>query len=188
MAKTRLVRIVNRTTMPLDVMYDGAPDVIPPGYAEVDDPDRPGEKRIVGAADDGLPLGYPCEYFAAEAYKRQHPLMGSQDPNSVDARDTEYLLGVAEWGDEVTPLEQSGADELIDRKLLPQHRQNATLVSFASGGVTRDARDRKARKDARKAKTKERARNQENRRSKFSDPMLFAPSGIRASYNRPGEG
>lgn len=187
MAKTRLVRIVNRTTTPLDVMYDGAPDVIPPGYAEVDDPDQPGQKRIVGAADDGSPQTYTVEYFAAEAFKRQHPRMGTQNPHSVDAKDTEYLIGIEAWGDEISPVEQSAADEIIDRTLLPQHRQSAVLVSFATGGENRNVRDRRAAKQARKDKAKLRFQSQEHRRSQFTDTMLASPTGMRASYTRPGE-
>ncbi len=177
MARTRIVRITNRTTEPLDVMYDGAPDVIPPGYKEIVD----GEKTtVIGAGPiiDGQPTvqTYPCEYFAAEAYKRQHPRMGTQDPLSVDARDTEYLLGIEEWGDDVTPIEQTDADELIDRSKLPAHRQKAIAVDLVAGA--RDVKGKRQLKEARKAKSKRKAIAQAHRRSAFVDPKLRNPTGM----------
>lgn len=181
MARTRVVLVVNRTTVPLDVMYDGSPEVIPPGYkVETDDN---GKESIVGAGPviDGIPTvqTHSCEYFAAEAYKRQHPQMGTQDPHSTDARDTEYLIGVAEWGDEISPIDQTDAEELIDRSLLPAQRQNATLVNIGRGGSPQQV---KAKKDQRKVRTKQKAMAQANRRSAFVDQKLKNPTGMRANY------
>lgn len=181
MARRRLVEIVNRTTEPLDVMYDGTPDVIPPGYKIVPG-EKEGETKAVGAGERGEPLTFTCDYFAAEAYKRQHPRMGTQDPFSVDARDTDYLLGVEEWGDDISHLEQSDADELIDRTALPDHRQNAEVVPVGRSGKSRAVRNKRAQKEARKARAKNKAQAQANRRSKFVDSKLRAPNGNRANY------
>lgn len=178
MARTRIVYITNRTTEPLDVMYDGAPDVIPPGYKVVS---VDGKDEVVGNGPiiNGQPtvLSFPSEYFAAEAYKRQHPLMGSQNPLSVDARDTEYLLGIEEWGDEVGHLEQSDSDELIDRSRLAKNRQNVVAVDIMEGA--RDVKGRKAKKVAAQARSKKKALAQANRRSAYTDPKLRNPAGLR---------
>lgn len=176
MARRRLVEIINRTTEPLDVMYDGAPEVVPAGYKLEDG-------KVIGAGVDGKPLTFVCDYFAAEAYKRQHPQMGSQNPHSVDARDTVYLLGVEAWGDEIDPLEQSGADELIDRTMLPDHRQAATVINVGRAGKSADVRTKKARKEDRKAKAKRKHAEQAGRRADFVDPKLKNPAGMRANYD-----
>lgn len=180
MARRKLVEIVNRTTEPLDAMYDGTPEVIPAGYKNIGTEEKP---EIVGAGNDGAPLTFVCDYFAAEAFKRQHPLMGTQDPHSVDARDTEYLIGVEAWGDEIGHLEQSGADELIDRTLLPEHRQNATLMNIGKGGKSRSTRTRKATKESKKARAKAKAAAQAGRRAKFTDSKLASPTGMKTGYD-----
>lgn len=169
--------IVNRTLKPLDVMFDGVPEVIPAGYrvvtatqkvpkrnaegkalkaADTGEPlyeDKPVEK-VIGAAHDGAPLTYPVEYAAAEAYIRQHPIMGTADPNSIDARDTQYLLGVEAWGHDVSHVEQSDAIELIDRSMLPDDRQVIEVRNIA--GKRRDVSraaitDRKISENKRRA-------------------------------------
>ncbi len=173
MARTRLVHIVNRTTRPLDCMFDGAPEVIPPGYVEVRSRvpklDKNGKEildtktgetvlldhvEIVGAGPNGEPLAYQVEYAAAEAYIRQHPIMGTSDPTSVDARDTDYLLGVVAWGQEISHAEQSDVIELIDRSRLGDDRQNIEVRNVAGkrrdtspGAVT----DRKIKENKRRA-------------------------------------
>lgn len=133
MPRVKLVEIINRTTEPLMGMWDGVPEVIAPGYRrEVFKNEKSGEPetRIVPAGVDGKPLSVTVEYYAAEAYKRQHPLMGSADPYSVDARDTDYLLGVEAWGDDIESLEQSDSDELLDRSRMADDRQNVKRVSL----------------------------------------------------------
>lgn len=179
--RARIVQITNRSTVPLDVMCDGAPDVIPPGYRL--EKDEKGNETLIGNGPliDGVPtvLSYPVEYFAAEIYKRQHPVMGTQDPHSVDARDTEYLLGIAEWGDLITPIEQTDADELIDRSMLPAQRQNAMVLRVGIAGSPRDV---KAKKDQKKVRSKLKAEAQAGRRAAFVDTKLVNPTGMRANY------
>jgi len=198
MARMRIVLITNRTTEALDCMFDGVPEKIPPGYKRVNKADEdegaqePFESVVVGAQDDGRPYQHPVEYFAAEAYKRQHPRMGTQDPYSVDARDTEYLLGVEAWGDDVSHTEQTGAEELLDRTQLPAQRQDARTVNF--GRSTKDGAvegtlgqrkplDKRAAKEARKARTKQKALDQADRRARFRDSQLPNPMGLRMSYD-----
>lgn len=184
MARTRFVEVINRTTQPLDVMFDGVPDVIPPGYVIVQakDPDgKPLEKagkpvmKVVGAMPDGSPRTFTGEIHAVEAWKRQHPLMGSQDPESVDARDTDYLLGVEEWGDEISHLEQSDAIELIDRSLLPEDRQNIAVRQVAGGRRKVDPNAPKKRKRELVARNK--------RRVAYTDNKLKNPVGMRVGYD-----
>jgi hypothetical protein len=175
--RVQSVRIVNRTTGPLDCMFDGVPDVVPAGYrlvpGQVPKLDargvpvtRKGEgglvepvmvdgTMVVGAGDKGEPLFHVVEKAAAEAYVRQHPIMGTADPSSVDAKDTDYLLGVIEWGDEISHIEQSDEIELLNRSLLPEDRQNVKSVRIAGGRreVATGAvlHDRKVRANKRKA-------------------------------------
>ena len=183
MARTQMVWIVNRTTGPLDCMFDGIPEVIPPGYRSEMVPafDKKGnqvlekngdekfEEKIVGIgggafndkkfaaeyAEVGDPYVHHVEYAAAEAYIRQHPIMGTQDPLSVDARDTDYLLGVVGWGHEIGHVEQSDAIELLDRTLLSDERQSGTTVINVAGkrrDVSKGAiRDRKQKENKRRA-------------------------------------
>ena len=142
--RIRLVHVVNRTCAPLDCMFDGVPDVVPAGYKRVEKPrvDAKGELvmkggkpvvdvEFVGAGPNGEPLSYPVEYAAAEAYKRQHPIMGTSDPTSVDAKDTDYLLGIVEWEDDIDHAEQSDAIELIDRSMLGDDRQDIRAIRVA---------------------------------------------------------
>lgn len=192
--RVRLVHVVNRTTEYLDCMYDGVPEKVPAGYRELPPELEGGPPIIVGAGPDGGPLFHTVEFFAAECYKRQHPRMGTQDPFSVDARDTEYLIGIPEWGDDISHVEQTDADELIDRTLLPAHRQDAVKLEF--GRNDRDQprvaperpRDKRAKKEARKARTKGKAKAIDaRRRSYHADERHADPMGIKASYARQGE-
>jgi hypothetical protein len=175
MSRTRIVRVTNRTLEPLDVMYDGAPDVIPAGYARDDSGAIVGAGPLVNGAYQVLT--YPMEFFAAEAAKRQHPRMGTMDPNSTDARDTEYLIGVGAWGDEVNFVEQTGADELLDRSKLPLARRNAQAIDLADGA--RDVKGRSVARVNRSKMIKDKLAAQEKRRREYVDPSLNNPMGMR---------
>ena len=50
----------------------------------------------------------------AEKFKEQNPIMGSENPYTMVKQ---YLIGIEQNGDDCTPIEQSGAVELIDRKV-----------------------------------------------------------------------
>lgn len=191
--RVRLVQIVNRTTDYLDCMYDGVPEKVPAGYKELPPEIEGGPPRIIGAGPDGGPLLYTVEYYAAECYKRQHPRMGTQDPFSVDARDTEYLMGIPEWGDDVSHVEQTDADELIDRTLLPAHRQNAVKLELGrnDGEPAKQMgspKTKRAMKDARKLRAKKKAINQDNRRARYGSADNSAnPFGLEMNYRQKGE-
>jgi hypothetical protein len=162
--RIRTVRLVNRSTLPLDCMFDGVPDVVPPGYRAQPKLDDKGEivkkngktvVETVGTGHDGEPGFHVVEYAAAEAYIRQHPIMGTSDPSSIDAKDTDYLIGCIEWGDEISHTEQSDAVELLNRALLPDDRQGISLINIAGGrrevASASVIHDRKVRANKRKA-------------------------------------
>jgi hypothetical protein len=205
-ARTQFVHLVNRTTGPLDCMWDGVPIVAKPGYrAETRplmDPSNP-EVQLLGkdkkprtetvyipldSHGRDLPLGsepegQQVEVAEAEGCVRQHPIMGTADPNSVDARDTDYLLGVREWGHELSYIEQSDAIELLDRSLLSEDRQNVVVrnVSGARRKVTpADVTNKKISENKR--------RDRMMSRSQIVDPRLINPAGIRIEGQiAPGE-
>lgn len=186
MARDKIVRIVNRTTEPLEVMWDGVIDVIPPGYKRVPkmDPKNPEQQlldkqkeplfEIVGAGEHGNPYEHPLNYFIAEAAKRQNPKMGSMDATTIDPFDTEYLLGVREWGDEVGPTSQTDAIERLDRSTLPADRQNIE-TKFVPGA-------RRVLPGDTASKRKQKKQEQAKRRKMYSDTALKNPNGIRADH------
>ena len=153
-------------------MFDGVPVVVPAGYKNIGTAEEP---KIIGAGRDGDPEIYICELHAAEAYKRQHPLMGSEDPNSTDMNDTEFLLGVAAWGDDIDPLEQSDAIERIDRSLLPEDRQNISVRQISGARRIVDKDNKKKKKAALVTRNK--------RRAAYVIQEMKNPMGIKANYN-----
>ena len=87
-----IVTVVNRSSQSVEGIFDGQPIVIPPH----------GKKAMLANA--------------AELVKRQNPVMGTEDPG--DLRSPQFLLGVLEWGDDLSPIEQSVAIERFDRSLV----------------------------------------------------------------------
>lgn len=157
-----MVNAVNRTTGPLDAMFDGQPVVLVPGYKLVDDPEKEGKQKVVGAGPGESVVTNALPYFAAEMVKRQNPLMGSEDPENP--REFESLVGIMEWGDDITHLEQSDKMERIDREMLDDEAQTARAIRTSSG--------RKADKLKKRGKGGRR----------FTDPQLKNPQGIRGEY------
>lgn len=153
----RMVSLVNRTTKPVDAMFNGQPVVIPPGYKLAED------EKIVGAGRDGAPLSFSVPYFAAEMCKRQNPVMGTEDP--TNPAEFESLLGVIEWNDPIDHIEQSDAPERLDRELLDEEAQEAKPIKTAAG--------------RRMAKLKKRGKGGRA----FSDTRLKAPMGTKAAYD-----
>lgn len=155
-AKLRIVHIVNRTTEPLNIIYDGVPKVIPPGYRLEPALDAEGQPRMmtdehgvqtpilkpVPTGVNGQPHAEPIEYYMAERAKSQHPIPGTLDPYSH--LDYEMYLGVVEWGDDVSYAPPSAAVELIDRSLLPASRQHVEAVHIA--GARKDSKQRSRRR------------------------------------------
>src|SRR5262245_37857137 len=84
------VTVVNRTSKPLKGIWNGRHFDIAPGKK-----------------------AYPL--IVAQALKRQTPLMGSQGHELFDVT---YLIGIEELGDDVSPLEQSDAVELMAPEIL----------------------------------------------------------------------
>lgn len=76
-------------------------------------------KTLVGIWDgrrhDIVPGKNSFPEIMAEKFKAQHPVMGSENPFTLDK---DYLLGIEEAGDPTTPVEQSGAIERFNRDLL----------------------------------------------------------------------
>jgi hypothetical protein len=85
-----LVTVVNRTSKPLEALWDGKRYALPVGKS-----------------------AHPA--IVAEAAKRQNPVMGSEDPYTLQM---DYLIGVEEWGDPCDPIEQSPEIERMTRKKL----------------------------------------------------------------------
>jgi hypothetical protein len=88
-----LVTVVNRTSKPLEFIFDGRAYILKPG-------DNPGI----------------YESLAGHA-KGKFPAMGSEDP--YEPTSFICLIGVKEWGDDISPLEQTDAIERMDRSKLP---------------------------------------------------------------------
>lgn len=59
-------------------------------------------------------------------FKDQNPIFGTRDPFTMV---NECLIGIVEHGDDCTPIEQSTATELIDRKRLPADQQKVEVVT-----------------------------------------------------------
>lgn len=78
------VTIVNRTKGVLEGTWDGRHYEIPTGESSWTE-------------------------YQAMAFKRQNPIMGTQDQRTLSMQ---YLIGIKEHGDPITPTEQSDAIEL----------------------------------------------------------------------------
>jgi len=137
----RIVHVVNRTLGPLEVMDDGIPWPIRPGYKQELVPAEEGgdgaQTRIVGAGPGGTVLMEPLPFFAAERAKRQNPQMGTEDP--MNPSDFVSLIAVPEWGEPYDYLEPSDAIERLDREQLPEELQNIQVVA-ARGGRKKQGR------------------------------------------------
>lgn len=135
-AMPRLVSVVNRSTKPIDGMFDGQPVILKPGYkVELDEKKKP---SIVGAGPGGAAFSDSLPYFAAELLKRQNPVMGTEDPEAPNVFDS--LVGIVEWGDDISHLEQSKAIERLDRELLDDSAQTARPLSRGRANNKRAAR------------------------------------------------
>lgn len=60
----------------------------------------------------------------AKALKRQNPIMGTQDNRFLTMK---YLIGIEDYGDDCSPVEQSASAELWDRNTLPPEKRNAEI-------------------------------------------------------------
>lgn len=101
----QVVTVVNRTSKNLEGTWDGRHYTIEPGKSS-----------------------YPV--VQAEAFKRQNPVMGSEDPRTLY---TDYLIGIEEQKDDCSPIEQSDSIERWDRKALGKQAQNVDIVPGKTG-------------------------------------------------------
>lgn len=102
----RYVTLVNRTQRVLEGFWDGKVHLIHPGKNQFPE-------------------------TLAYKFKAQHPVMGSQDPYTLEMQ---YLLGVEDEGDPITPIEQSDSIELLDRSKL---RNPVPVVVVEANGLFR---------------------------------------------------
>lgn len=133
MTVQRIIHVVNRTTKQLEVMDDGVPWVILPGYkkqakegSELDENGEPVDFDIVGNSPNGDVLQVPLPYFAAERAKRQNPLMGSEDP--LNPNDFVSLIAVPAWGDDYEYLPPTDAIERLDREQMEGDARTKAVV------------------------------------------------------------
>lgn len=97
----RYLTLFNRTSKVLEGMWDGKVHLIQPGRNQFSE-------------------------TLAYKFRDQHPVMGSQDPYSLEKQ---YLCTIEEEGEPTTPIEQSDAIELLNRKAL----KNAIPVVVIQG-------------------------------------------------------
>lgn len=138
MVTQRIVHVVNRTCEQLEVMDDGVPWTIRPGYKRVEKleegqtgtpaVDEEGNVKyyLCGAGPGGTVALEPLPYWAAERAKRQNPQMGTEDP--LNPTVFEPLVAVPDWGDDYGPVELSNAIERLDRSLMDPDAQKAVVI------------------------------------------------------------
>jgi hypothetical protein len=135
----QIVYVVNRSTVPLDCMSDGVPFVLQPGYRreaiidpatgqqEVDKITLEPVFAIVGAAPGGRVNTEPVVLGAAMRARRQHPIMGTEDPDAMNSG--EFLVAIPAMGHDFSHVEQTAAPERFDRRLMMNPGQQAVLVT-----------------------------------------------------------
>jgi len=96
-----VVTLVNRTSKSLEMRFNGRSFVFKPG------------KNLTNAV-------------YADRAKRTFPRMGTVDLMHPEV--FEHLVGVEEWGDDCSPIEQSDAIESFDRSKLPADRQQVDVI------------------------------------------------------------
>lgn len=105
----QMYTVVNRTSKTLYGTWDGRKYPIAPGKHEFPD-------------------------YKAMKFRDQNPQMGSED---VRTGHIEYLLGVIEEGDDISPIEQTDAVEKWDRKTLGGSKQ-VEIVAGDNGLYSRN--------------------------------------------------
>ena len=134
-----IVEAVNRTTKPLDFMFDGLPGVVHPGY-------RVSESgTVVPAGKGGEPRTTHLTKTCAEYARRQNVKLGTEDQYSGEA---EFLIGIADrseddhltanphWlSNDISYTEQGTSVERLKRSTMGE--QERTAVPVASAGYPR---------------------------------------------------
>lgn len=118
----QIVRVVNRTTKPLTVTFDGRQYNLVPGYREMPD------GTVEPAGPHGEVAVTHLDYLKAEMARRQNPRKGTENPR--DPADVEHLVAIVEDGHDVSWLEQSDAVERLDRSQIEDAKvRNAEVVA-----------------------------------------------------------
>lgn len=84
------VTLVNRTSKPLKGVWDGRHYTLAPGQ-------------------------HSFPEIQAMKFKEQNPIMGSEDPYTMQK---EYLIGIVEQNDDISPIEQTNSVERWNRSKL----------------------------------------------------------------------
>ena len=132
-----IIEVVNRTTKPLNFVFDGVPGVVRPGYKLTLD----GE--VVPAGRDGEPFTEHLPKDRAEMARRQNVIMGTEDRWNFNVQ--EYLVGAAVRDEDghvsaapgwpfnaIDHTEQSDALERFNRETMGEGDRGAVTVP-ASG-------------------------------------------------------
>ena len=107
------VTIVNRTSKLLHGTWDGKPHDLPPGE-------------------------YRCSRLEALAFRFQNPVMGRGTPLEDWASKSEYLIGIVDDGDDISPIEQSSAPQRWDSGLV--NGSNVEVIRPRGGGFSPEQR------------------------------------------------
>lgn len=113
MANYETVTVVNRTSKMLHGTWDGRPYDIPPG-----------ESRL--------------SRLEALAVRYQNPIMGRGTPLENWSVKSEYLIGIKEDGDDISPIEQSNAPQRWDTEMV--NGSNVEVVRPRGGGYAPEVR------------------------------------------------
>lgn len=134
MRRQEIVFLVNRTLRPLEVMDDGVPITLKPGYRKLDD------GRVIGAGAHGQPIGEPVALATANRAMDQNKKRGTVNPD--DTLDCVFLCGV-NGRDDISYVEDntSDDDELIDRSMLPEAARAVKMQTGLSRRRTRRDRE-----------------------------------------------
>jgi hypothetical protein len=100
------VTIVNRTSKPLEAIWDGRRYELKPGKNSLPD-------------------------LIARKAMEQNPILGTETIYSIG--NCQSLLGVVEWNNDCSPLEQSDAIERLDRSKLGGVASEAVVVRGDTG-------------------------------------------------------
>lgn len=95
---------------------------------------------------DIAPGKHSFPVIQAEKFKEQNPVMGTDNPYSAMST-KQYLIGIVEYNDDITPIEQTDAIELWDRSKMPNNdvrvirgngmyspRMDSSASAFNAGG------------------------------------------------------
>ena len=93
-------------------------------------------KTLTGTFDSRQKELFPgenkCTKIEALKYREQHPIMGIGTPLEEWDQKSQYLLGIVELGDDISPVEQSDALQRWDSYEL---NGGATLMIRGKGGM-----------------------------------------------------